>query len=35
MATFKAQGMVKQLHNKLTQGMLQNGYTFEYAERVF
>ncbi|MGN6495558.1 MAG: error-prone DNA polymerase [Agriterribacter sp.] len=35
MATFKAQGMVKKFHDKLTQGMLKNGYTLEYAERVF
>lgn len=35
MATFKAQGMVKQFHEKLTQGMLKNGYTLQYAERVF
>ncbi|HVY73803.1 MAG TPA: error-prone DNA polymerase [Puia sp.] len=35
MATFKAQGMVKQFHDKLIGGMLKNGYTKEYAERVF
>ncbi|KYP14039.1 error-prone DNA polymerase [Flavihumibacter sp. CACIAM 22H1] len=35
MATFKAQGMVKQFHDKLTRGMLKNGYSQEYAERVF
>ncbi|MBX3253301.1 MAG: error-prone DNA polymerase [Chitinophagaceae bacterium] len=35
MATFKAQGMVKQFHDKLIGGMLKNGYTQEYAERVF
>ncbi|HRP57570.1 OB-fold nucleic acid binding domain-containing protein, partial [Agriterribacter sp.] len=35
MATFKAQGMVKQFHDKLIGGMLKNGYTREYAERVF
>ncbi|OJY89355.1 MAG: error-prone DNA polymerase [Sphingobacteriales bacterium 44-15] len=35
MATFKAQGMVKQFHDKLIGGMLKNGYTLEYAERVF
>lgn len=35
MATFKAQGMVKQFHDKLIGGMVSNGYTAEYAERVF
>lgn len=35
MATFKAQGMVKQFHDKLIGGMLKNGYEKEYAERVF
>ncbi len=35
MATFKAQGMVKQFHDKLIGGMLKNGYTKEYAEKVF
>lgn len=35
MATFKAHGMVKRFHNKLIGGMLKNGYTREYAERVF
>lgn len=35
MATFKAQGMVKQFHDKLIGGMLKNGYSQEYAERVF
>ena len=35
MATFKAQGMVKQFHDKLMNGMLKNGYTHEYAESVF
>lgn len=35
MATFKAQGMVKQFHDKLIGGMLKNGYTQEYAEQVF
>ncbi|HRE51962.1 MAG TPA: error-prone DNA polymerase [Flavitalea sp.] len=35
MATFKAHGMVKQFHDKLIGGMLKNGYTKEYAERVF
>ncbi len=35
MATFKAQGMVTKFREKLTTGMLKNGYTKEYAERVF
>jgi error-prone DNA polymerase len=35
MATFKAQGMVSKFHDKLINGMLTNGYTAEYAERVF
>ena len=35
MATFKVHGMVKQFHDKLINGMLKNGYTREYAERVF
>ncbi len=35
MATFKAKGMVTQFYEKLTKGMLKNGYTQEYAERVF
>lgn len=35
MATFKAHGMVKRFHDKLIGGMLKNGYTREYAERVF
>ena len=35
MATFKAQGMVKQFHDKLIGGMVKNGYTHEYAEKVF
>ncbi|MFT4092021.1 MAG: error-prone DNA polymerase [Niabella sp.] len=35
MATFKAQGMVKQFHDKLIGGMVKNGYTREYAEKVF
>lgn len=35
MATFKVHGMVKQFYNKLINGMLKNGYTKEYAERVF
>lgn len=35
MATFKAQGMVKQFQEKLIKGMLANGYNLEYAQRVF
>ena len=35
MATFKAQGIVTQFQEKLINGMLKNGYTQEYAERVF
>src|SRR6266542_746433 len=35
MATFKVQGLVTQFHEKLIKGMLKNGYTEEYAQRVF
>ncbi|MEO8111906.1 MAG: error-prone DNA polymerase [Ginsengibacter sp.] len=35
MATFKAKGMVAKFQEKLTTGMMKNGYTFEYAQRVF
>ncbi|MCW3119684.1 MAG: error-prone polymerase [Chitinophagaceae bacterium] len=35
MATFKAQGLVKQFQEKLINGMLANGYKLEYAQRVF
>ncbi len=35
MATFKAHGMVTRFEEKLTKGMLKNGYTIEYAQRVF
>jgi error-prone DNA polymerase len=35
MATFKAKGLVTQFHEKLVKGMTQNGYTEEYAHRVF
>ena len=35
MATFKVQGLVTQFQEKLIEGMLKNGYSEEYAERVF
>ncbi len=35
MATFKAKGLVAQFEKKLISGMMQNGYTLEYARRVF
>src|SRR6266496_248164 len=35
MATFKVQGLVTQFENKLIHGMMKNGYTMEYAQRVF
>jgi len=35
MATFKAKGMVSSFHEKLIKGMMQRGYTHEYALRVF
>ena len=35
MATFKAKGLVSKFQEKLTTGMMQNGYTLEYAQRVF
>lgn len=35
MATFKAKGLVTKFEEKLINGMMQNGYTHEYAERVF
>jgi error-prone DNA polymerase len=35
MATFKAQGKVSTFKVKLIDGMTANGYTHEYAERVF
>lgn len=35
MATFKAKGLVTQFQEKLTRGMMQRGYTLEYAQRVF
>ncbi|HLI92004.1 MAG TPA: error-prone DNA polymerase, partial [Puia sp.] len=35
MATFKAHGLVTNFKQKLTDGMRRNGYTAEYAEKVF
>ena len=35
MATFKGNGKVGRFHEKLTKGMLERGYTLEYAQRVF
>src|SRR6185369_13480697 len=35
MATFKAHGLVTQYERKLIEGMMKNGYTLEYAQRVF
>ncbi|OQP38937.1 error-prone DNA polymerase [Niastella yeongjuensis] len=35
MATFKNPGMVSHFKEKLIKGMVNNGYTTEYAERVF
>jgi len=35
MATFKAKGMVSHFEKKLISGMVRNGYTEEYARRVF
>ena len=35
MATFKAKGMVTKLEKKLINGMVKNGYSLEYAQRVF
>jgi len=35
MATFKAKGLVTQYEEKLIKGMIKNGYTLEYAQRVF
>jgi error-prone DNA polymerase len=35
MATFKAKGMVSNFQEKLIRGMMKNGYTHEYAQRVF
>jgi len=35
MATFKLQGLVSQFEKKLINGMLEKGYSEEYAKRVF
>lgn len=35
MATFKAKGKVTALQEKLINGMINNGYSLEYAQRVF
>ncbi len=35
MATFKAKGKVSHFEEKLIKGMIKNGYTLEYAQRVF
>lgn len=35
MATFKAKGLVSQHRKKLVDGMIGNGYTREFSERVF
>ncbi len=35
MATFKAKGEVSRLEQKLVSGMVKNGYSPEYAQRVF
>lgn len=35
MATFKAKGKVSHFEDKLINGMIKNGYTLEYARRVF
>jgi error-prone DNA polymerase len=35
MATFKAKGLVSKLEQKLIGGMIANGYSLEYAKRVF
>jgi len=35
MATFKMKGLVTQFEEKLINGMMKNGYTLEYAQRVF
>jgi error-prone DNA polymerase len=35
MATFKAKGLISNFEKKLISGMMKNGYTEEYAHRVF
>ena len=35
MATFKLKGLVSQFEDKLIKGMLKNGYSLAYAQRVF
>ncbi|TLV02240.1 error-prone DNA polymerase [Dyadobacter luticola] len=35
MATFKVKGMVERFQKKLTSGMTANGYTEEFAQRIF
>jgi len=35
MATFKAKGLVSQFQKKLVDGMIKNGYTLEFSQRVF
>ena len=35
MATFKVQGLISNYEKKLIEGMLRNGYTKEYALRIF
>jgi error-prone DNA polymerase len=35
MATFKAKGKISYFEQKLIKGMVSNGYTIEYAQRVF
>ena len=35
MATFKFKGMISHFEKKLTKGMIKNGYTEEYAGKVF
>ena len=35
MATFKAKGLVTKFEEKLIKGMMERGYKYEYAQRVF
>jgi error-prone DNA polymerase len=35
MATFKLKGLVTKFEKKLINGMMERGYTYEYAQRVF